>query len=242
MATPVRRDVPSPRGPGRAILVTVLVVVLLAVASELALRWVAERWLADRMQEALALESRPDIAIGSFPFLMEFVQGEIDELDVTMRDVRVRGLEFDEVTIGLRGVAFDRADLIAGRPGELRVRRGSATVEIDEPTLNDLLRDQGAPVSVELLGPQVRVSSRVEVGGQEATATAVGRVSLEGTTLLFDPEEVNVEGDFGIPPAALALRLDLPPLFPGLTYEDVRVREAVLALRASLDDTVLDLG
>lgn len=242
MVRSVRRDVPSPRGPGRAIVVTLLVLVLLAVAVDLGARFVAERWLEDRIQETLALETRPDLDVGGFPFLVEFARGEFEDVDVTLRDLRVQGIHLDEVTIGLRNVAFDRADVIAGRPGSVRVRRGAATVEINEPTLNALLRDQGAPVTLELLGPQVRATARIEAGGEEATATTVGTLDLEGTTLVFDPGEVSVDGAFGVPPAALAFGLELPPLFPGLTYEDVRVREAVLALRANLDDTVLDLG
>jgi hypothetical protein len=219
-----------------------VVLALLVVGADVVLRLVAERWLEGRVQDTLALESRPDLDIGGFPFLVEFVRGELDEVDVTLRDLRVQGLHLDEVTIGLRNVAFDQADVIAGRPGSVRVRRGDATVEIGEPTLNALLRDRGVPANVELLGPRVRVSSRIEAGGEEATATTLGTLDLEGTTLVFDPGEVSVDGTFGVPPAALAFRLDLPPLFPGLTYEDVRVREAVLALRANLDDTVLDFG
>lgn len=242
MVRSVRRDVPSPRGPGRAILVTIVVLLLLAVAVDVGLRLLAQRWLEDRVQQALALERRPDLDIGGFPFLVQFARGEVEQVDVTLRDLRVQGLHLDEVTIGLRDVAFDRADVIAGRRGSVRVRRGSATVEIDEPTLNEILRDQGVPATVELLGPRVRATTRIEVEGQEATASAEGTLGLEGTTLVFDPGEVSVDGAFGVPPAALAFRVDLPPLFPGLTYEGVGVREAVLALRADLEDTVLDLG
>ncbi|HEX6208695.1 MAG TPA: DUF2993 domain-containing protein [Actinomycetota bacterium] len=242
MVRPVRRDAPGPRGPGRAILITVLVLLLLAVAVDLGLRFLAERWLEDRVRQTLALERRPDLDIGGFPFVTQFVRGEVERVDVTLRDLRVQGLHLDEVTIGLRRVAFDRVDVLAGRSGSVRVRRGAATVEIDEPTLNGVLRDRGLPVSVELLGPRVRATSRIEVEGRRATASAEGTLDLEGTTLVFDPGEVSVEGAFGVPPAALAFRVDLPLLFPGLTYEDVRVREAVLALRADLDDTVLDLG
>lgn len=242
MVRSVRRDVPSPRGLGRAILVTILVLLLLAVAVDLGLRFLAERWLEDRVQETLALEARPDLDIGGFPFLLQFARGEIEEVDLTLRDLRVQPLHLDEVTIRLRNVVFDRADVLAGRPGSVRVRRGAATVEIDEPTLNEVLRDQSVPVTVELLGPRVRATSRIEVEGQEATATTEGTLELDGATLVFEPGEVSVDGGFGVPPAALAFRVDLPPLFPGLTYEDVRVRAAVLALRADLDDTVLDLG
>ncbi|HEX6261397.1 MAG TPA: DUF2993 domain-containing protein [Actinomycetota bacterium] len=242
MVRAVRRDAPRPRGPGRAILISVLVLLLVAVVVDLGLRFLAERWLEERMQQTLALERRPDLDIGGFPFIPQFARGEVERVDLTLRDLRVQGLDLDEVTIGLRRVAFNRADVLAGRHGSVRVRRGVATVEIDEPTLNGMLRDRGVPVSVELLGPRIRATWRIEVEGREATATAEGTLDLEGTTLGFDPGEVSVDGGFGVPPAALGFRVDLPPLFPGLTYQDVRVREAVLALRAALDDTVLDLG
>lgn len=215
---------------------------LLAVAIDFGLRFLAERWMEDRVQQALALERRPDLDIGGFPFLVQFARGEVERVDVHLRDLQVQGVHLDEVTIGLRDVAFDRADVLAGRSGSIRVRRGEATVEIDEPTLNQVLADQGVPVSVALLGPRVRAISEIEVEGQRATATAEGTLDLQGTTLVFDPREVSVDGAFGVPAAALRFEVEVPRLFPGLTYEGVRVREAVLALRADLDDTVLDLG
>lgn len=237
-----RGDVPRRRGPGGAILATLLVLLLLAVAVDVGLRLVAERWLEDRLQETLTLRARPDLDIGGFPFLVQFARSEIEEVDLTLRDLRVGGLHLDEVTIGLRNVLFDRSDVLAGRPGSVRVRRGAASVEIDEPTLNEVLRDRGVPVTLELLGPRVRATSRIEVGAGRVTATAEGAVDLEGSALVFEPDEVSVDGGADVPPGALAFRVDLPPLFRGLRYEDVAVRDAVLALRARLDDTVLDLG
>lgn len=237
----MRRDVPRSRGPGRAILITLLIVVLLVVGADLGLRFVAERWLEGRVEEALTLESRPDLAIGGFPFLTQFVRGEYESVEATLEEFSFGGVRLDQVTIGLRNVAFNQADVLAGRAGTIRIREGSGTVEIGEEAFSEFLRDQEVPVSVEFRGGTVHATTRIQAGGQEATATAAGPILLDGQTLVFEPREVDVEGSFGVPPAALSFSVELPPLFQGMRYQRIRVREAVLAVDADLGGTALAL-
>lgn len=227
MTSPVRREVPRPRGPGRAILATLLVLILLAVGADFGLRFLTERWLEGRVQRTLSLPSRPDMDIGGFPFLTQFATGRFDRVEAELEDFRAGELRLDRVTIGLRDVRFDRWDALTGREGRIEVEQGTGSVEIGETAFNELLRDQGVGATVELLGPRVRASARLQVGGEEATATTTGRLRLEGGTLVFDPGEVEVDGSFGVPPAALQFSVQLPVLFEGMVYEELEVREAV---------------
>lgn len=232
MTTPVRRDVPRPRGAGRAVLATLVVLAVLGVAADFGLRFLAERWLEGRVRQTLSLPSRPDLDIGGFPFLTQFALGRFDHVEAELRGFRAGELRLDRVTIGLRDVRFDRSDVLTGREGEIRVRQGDGSVEIGEAAFNRLLQDQGVGVTVQFLGPRVRASARIQVGGEEATATSSGRLRLENRTLIFDPGEVEVEGTFGVPPAALTFSVELPVLFEGMVYRGVEVREAVVEVAA----------
>ena len=241
MSQSVRRGVPRSRGPGRAIVVTLVVVALLVVAADVVLRLVAERWLEGRVQDTLALESRPDLDIGGFPFLTQFARGEYERVEATFEELSFGGVRLDEVAVVLRNLEFNQSDVLTGSAGTVRIRRGRGSVEIREPSFNGFLRDQGVPVTVEFREDEVVATTRVQAGGQEATASASGPIRLDGRTLVFEPGEVEVDGAFGVPPAALSFSVELPPLFRGVRYERVRVEEALLALDADFTDTALEL-
>lgn len=241
MSRQVRRDIPSVRGPGRAIVVTVLVVAALLVAADVGLRFWAQAWIEDRVGAALGISEPVDLALGGFPFLPAFLRGHFDEVTVEVDGLEREGIRLERVTLDLRDVRFDRADLIARRAGEVTVAGGSGQVEILEADLNAWLGQQGSAVSVDLLGPRVRASAIVSAGGQEATASATGRLRLEGGALAFDPGSVQVEGGFGVPPAALAFTIALPPVLPGVSYRSLEITAEALRLELSLEGATLDV-
>jgi hypothetical protein len=113
---------------------------------------------------------------------------------------------------------------------------------MSEQALTAFVQENDAPVEVRLLGPSVRVSTRVIVGQEETTASATGPLGLDGGALVFDPQAVDLEGSVGIPAEALAFTVDLPELVPGVTYERVTVSDGSATLEASLAGARLDLG
>lgn len=241
MSRQARREIPSLRGPGRTIFVTVVVVLALAVAADFGLRFWAQEWVEDRVGDALGLAEPVDLAFGGFPFLPHFLRGRFDEVTVEVGGLEREGVRLERVTLDLRDVRFDRADLIARRAGEISVGGGSGEVEILEEDLSAWLAAQGSAVSVDLLGPRVRGSAVIEAGGQEATATATGRLRLEGGSLVFAPNRVQVEGGFGVPAAALAFEIALPPVLAGVAYQEVEVTAGALRLRFSLAGATLEV-
>jgi hypothetical protein len=98
------------------------------------------------------------------------------------------------------------------------------------------LQARDNPVSVELLGPAVRVSTTVEVSGERSDASAEGRLRLRDGALRFRPSRVEVEGAFEVRPAALTFEVPLPELVAGLTYEGLEVSEGMAEIRASASD------
>lgn len=242
MSSSARREIPQMRGPGRAIAVLLVVLLLLLVAADVGLRLWAQAWLSHRIERTLDLPRAPDVSLGAFPFLPEFARGRLARVEMDMEAFVVDGLLVDRAEIRLQGVEFAQGDLLVGRAGTVAVERGSARVVVGERSLNMLLRDRDVPVGVELLGPRVRASATIEVDGEEATATAGGRLRLEDGVVVFRPSRVRVDGDFGVPPAALGFELPLPPVIDGMTYERVRVEEGRAILEASLDRSQVELG
>lgn len=232
----VRREPRRTRGIGTAIFIILVTLAVLAVGLDFGLRLWAQRWLSTRLEQQLGLPRRPDVALGGFPFLAQVARARLTDVTIELEGVPADGLTIDRVTLTMREVGFARADLVTGGEGVIHIESGAGRAVVGEGAFDAFLRDQGIPVDVELRGPGVRVSSTLEVGGQESTASARGGLSLEDGALVFEPRRVRVEGSFGVPPAALAFRLDLPTPVDGLRYEEVEVRAGEIVLTVGVRD------
>jgi hypothetical protein len=236
----VRREYPKVRGPGRTIFMVLAVLAVIGVGLDAGARAVAEARLASSVQSALDLPDRPDIELQGFPFLLQVARGRLEALEVELDDVDADGLNLDRVTLSFEELTFDRAVLLRGS-GNVSVSSGGAQAVVTEDDLSTYLQEGGTPVRVRLDGPGIRVSTRISTGEQTTSATAVGTVRVEEGHLVFAPEDVEVEGTVGVPPAALAFDIVLPQLVPGIRYESVLVNDGIAAIEANLDQTELRL-
>lgn len=240
MSEPVRREIPRPRGAGRAVVVTLVILLALLAALDLGLRFWAEQWFEDRIEEGLGLSKQPDLSLGGFPFLPAFARGRLTDVSLEMRDVAAGDLAVDRLRLEFRDVVFDRSDLLARRPGQIAVGRGLGELELGETALNEVLGGEGAGVTVELVGPRVRATTVIGTASEE-TVSARGRVRLEDGALVFEPRRLEAGGSAGVTPEALAFEIPLPELLPGLTYESVEVREELLVLSVRFEGATIDL-
>lgn len=228
-------------GPGRPILITVLVLAVVAVGADFGIKALAESRLASSVQSSLDLPRRPDIELQGFPFLIQAARGRLDGASVEVRDVVTGGIPLDTVTLSFVDLRFDGVALVSGS-GTVASRGGTAQAVLTEDSLSRYLQDQGTPVEVRLRGPAIRVSTRISTGGETTTAIAEGPVRVVGGRLVFSPDNVQIEGSVGVPAAALAFDVALPELVPGITYEKVLVHDGVAAIEASLAGAELDVG
>lgn len=228
-------------GPGRAILSTLLVLAALFVGGDVALRAYVEGRVATAVQGSLGLPVRPDLALEGFPFSLSFFRGRFNEVEVTVPDVDLEGLRMDLVVLRLSDVRFDPREMLSGAT-RIRSEGGTGRAELGEQALTAFVQEHDAPVEVRLQGSSVEVSTRVIVGGNETAASATGPLRLEGDVLVFDPQEVELEGSVGIPAQALAFSVELPELVPGVTYERVVVSDETVTLEANLAGARLELA
>lgn len=237
----MRREYPRVPGPGRPILITLIVVAVLALGADFGTRALAEARLASSVQTSLGLPQRPDIELEGFPFLLQAARGRIDSLSLEVKDVETGGIPLESVTLNFEELEFDGAALVSGS-GTVSSRGGTAQAVVSQDSLSRYLQDQGTPVEVRLRGPGIRVSTRINTGGETTTASAEGEVGVEGGRLVFSPKNVQIEGSVGVPAAALAFDVPLPDLVPGLNYQSVLVHDGVAAIEASLAGAELELG
>jgi len=138
----------------------------------------ARGWAEDQLRQRVRSQAVPRLDsigsvsahISSFPFLGRLlVSGTISHVDVSVRDLTVRGVTFSTVGVELRTVRFDRDSLVQDRRVAIEsIGQGTAVVEISGEEISRLL---GVTVVLEegrararVGGALVEVSARVEGG------------------------------------------------------------------------------
>ena len=229
----MRREYPRVPGPGRAIAITLVILLALAVGADVGLRLFTERRLAESAQVSLGLPARPDLDLRGFPFLLQFARGRFDAIGVQADDVEAEGLVIDSVDLTFEDVTFDRGTLLGGG-GSITAGEGTGEALLTDHEVSSYLQDRDVPVRVRFLGPSIRVSTRVSFDGATTTASSQGQLRVSDGALVFDAEDVTIDGTVGIPAAALSFEIALPEVVPGITYDGVTVEEGLAVVSASL--------
>jgi hypothetical protein len=217
----------------KALAVVLVTLVVLVVGGDFLLGSIAEARLAEAAQQRLGLTERPTVDLEGFPFSYYALRRRFPGASLEGRDVRVEGLTVERFSLELRDVRFDSTAAIAGGGGTLRASEGRGTVEVTEQALGAYLERQDVPFRVELVGPGVRASGRISLGGTDVDASVVGKLAVTEGALELRPTGFATGRFVDIPLPAVAFRIDLPQILPGLAYEDVTVQRgrAVLSFR-----------
>src|SRR3954464_5188644 len=80
-----RRSTPE-EVPVKALLTLIVVVLLLLVAADRVAWYVAEKGVAQAVQDSEKLDKRPDVSIGGIPFLTQAWSGLYQDVTVTFED------------------------------------------------------------------------------------------------------------------------------------------------------------
>lgn len=200
------------------LLVTLIVLAGLFFAADRLFKGYAEERLAGELQEELELTAAPDVSFDGWPFVTQFVGGEISEVSISGDNVGTGQIVFSEFEVELERVRFAVNEVLQGNFGSVRIGSGRGSAELDEATLNRILEREGAPLDVELEDDQVLATSPL-TGGEPIPA----EVSLEDGRLAIAPT------GGGLQPIAV----ELPSLGRGFTYVAIRVEDgrAVFTIR-----------
>ncbi len=166
------------------------------MVADFAARGVAEDQLRARVLDRIRPADQEfggavSASISSFPFLGRLLaSGTISQVDVSVRDLTVRGVTFASVGVRLRSVRIDRDSLLDDRRVALAsIGRGTAVVEITGAEISRLV---GVPVVLE------EGRARARVGGVLVDVSA----RVEGSSLLVEAGGVTLPA-IEIPPLPL---------------------------------------
>jgi hypothetical protein len=202
----------------RAVVFWIVFVLAFLLAADYGLRIIAQYLVARQLQTALALQERPKVSLGGWPFITELVGGDIASVTVGAQGA-VTNDQFPVQTVDatMRDVTFSLGDLFSGGAQKITARSGEGTLVMTEDDVNAALpNDLG--VTVDLKNGKVLLKSD-QVKGRIAATIRIskGQLILEGDQLP-------------------AVELPLPLLAEGITFTDVRIAGNQAILTFELKD------
>ena len=196
-------------------LVAVLVVLGLLVVADRVGESVAERTLADQLEQELG--SRPDVEIGGFPFLTQALRGRYEQLRADAPSAVQGGVTLHDVRSTLSGVHVPLSDAVRGDVTEVPVDalEASGTVSYDDLEVASGVDDVQLEADP---GGGVRVTGSFRVLGGASRPSRSPTVTLDGDTLVVTAQPGRGRHGRGAVSAALQGRLDLRIPVPELPY------------------------
>ncbi|MEU6496788.1 DUF2993 domain-containing protein [Streptomyces sp. NPDC046994] len=210
----------------RRLLIVVLVLgVLFVVVDRVAVHF-AESEAADKLRASEGLTDTPDVSIKGFPFLTQVAGGELDDIEVGIKNYEAPGgdggekIRIDDLNADMKGVKFtgDYSSATAA------TATGTALISYDE-----LLRTAKAEPTQVAPGVTARVVGLSD-GGNGKIKVAVEATVL-GKTL---PDPVTVLSSVTVQGKTVKVHADTLPKFGGVRPAEGRVR-AVTDFQQAVD-------
>ncbi|MET8248531.1 DUF2993 domain-containing protein [Streptomyces sp. NPDC005202] len=207
------------------LIVVVILGVLFVVADRLAVHF-AEGQAADKLKTTENLASTPDVSIKGFPFLTQVASGELDDVEVGIKDYDAASgkgsqkIRIDDLKADMKGVEFsgDYSSATAS------TATGSATIAYDE-----LLKTAKSEPTQVAPGVTARVVGLSD-GGNGKIKVAV-EATVFGTKL---PNPVYVLSSVTVQNNTVKVHADTLPKFGGVELAESRIR-AITDFQQAID-------
>jgi hypothetical protein len=229
----------------RLLVVLVVLGALLVVADRVGVL-VAQSVLAGQVKDQLALDQTPKVSIRGVPFLTQALGGKYKDVRVEIPQVDAGSVRDVTVDARLQGASVPLSDVLRRQVDQVPVDRISGTVDVPYAELARASGISGLTISRQ--GDALRLSGSIQVLGRRISASATGRVQVEGENLRIDAEQAEVAG-VQLPQAALdeaarllSFRVQPRNLPLHLRITSVDVGDTALVVGAVSDDVVLRPG
>ena len=174
-----------------AAVVVVVVLMGLNIAAPHLAAYGLYRGLSRHMElspDNVLVEARPGLSV---------LTGRLDRVHAGGADFRVGKLRFQSFDCTLEGVRFNPlTSLMDGRLQAESAEQGELTAVVSQEDLSDFLKKQvkgTEQMDVDFEGDTIHVRGKVRVGGFLRTdADIAGRFAMEGTKLMFLPEDAAI--------------------------------------------------
>jgi hypothetical protein len=231
----------------RWLLVPVIILAALFLIANVVVEHVAEDRVAAAVKNEFHLSAKPTVDIQGFPIILRVLSGTVPRITFDAKRATFSGFTIESIRVRLDGLSATGGFLGSGRLA-VRVRSGTIEARATQAAVNAYLHKQGESATVVLHERRAILHAVRPFLGGERTFVASGTILREGTTLVFRPSSVTVDGQpppGGLEAAAKAratFRVKLPELPGGITLYRFSVREGALSVVASLRGQTLMLS
>ncbi|HEX8099528.1 MAG TPA: DUF2993 domain-containing protein [Actinomycetota bacterium] len=163
----------------RRLLVFLVILGLILVVADFALKAVGEYFVARELRVKLGLAHNPSVSLISFPFIPHLVSGDFDTVQITSKDNSIRGINVESFRLNLHDVRFAPRQLVTGKDATIRGREGDGRLEITGEAVTEALNRAGVPLRVRFEGGEVIIGSpQLHIEGRAELSTSNGRLVL----------------------------------------------------------------
>jgi hypothetical protein len=173
----------------RKLLIFVIILAGLLVAADRIGVVVADHEVADRVQSAYHLTSKPSVSVHGFPFLTQVVSGHYDEIDVSTSQLTTQGVTVDDLVARLTGVRAPMSDLFGHGSSSISAAHVSGTATVPFASVRRRL-PSGVQLSQD--GGALRLSGKVSYLGLSVPVTADAVLSPSGSGIAVTPTRIQV--------------------------------------------------
>jgi DUF2993 family protein len=230
----------------RWVLTPFIILGLFFVGANLFVAHLAENKIATSLQSSFHLSAKPVVKISGFPIIVNILEGKIPRLSFDASGATFQGLVVQQIKVSLVDVTAQGG--LLGGPIRLNVGAGTVQARATDGAVNAYLKAHKQNATMAFHDGQTVVRAVRTLFGRSHVLVAVGAIAHEGTSLVFRPASVTVDGRAPAPAtAALArqkttIRVQLPNLPGGITGYGVKAVEGAVAIAAVLRDQLLDLS
>lgn len=200
--------------------------------------------IADKMQQSLKLQERPEALVSMHPLIYKLIIGRIDSAYVKATNFKAKeGFTVDLAEVQVKGVKFDPLRLLRTRqPSVDSIDEGQITVVLSEKAVNNLIGGQLPGLTVKLENNQIKYTGDLPYLLPGFRFNISGTVSvLPDNTLAFDPVPTEIAGlpvpqeikDYLVDALTIGYRvIELPD---GVGLSTVEVAPGKMTIEASID-------
>ncbi len=177
----------------RKFVITLLVLAVVLVAADFGLRVYAEYRTGDAIGTRLKTPTRPDVAIGGFPFLLHAAQGEYPTVAVTAANFDNGALPGIRAVLDLTDVALPPGDAISGDTSRLTAQGSALQVHVPLTSVTSALARDDLSLGAAPDGA-LAVTTTLSVAGQKFPLTGHATVGVADNTMTISVDSLTAAG------------------------------------------------
>ncbi|GAB2512417.1 LmeA family phospholipid-binding protein [Nocardiopsis aegyptia] len=173
------------------LVVFLILLVVVVVGGDIALRGFAERMVAERVAQQMQTSEQPDVAIGGWAFLPQALGGTYSEITITAGTATVRGVTLEQIEATATEVDAPLSDLVNEPSVVAGQVEGSFVVPYSyfNPHL-----PEGVTITTENGEPRITGELAIPELGVSTSISAAGEFEVDGGTVTVTPVDIEVSG------------------------------------------------